>query len=91
MEMPIMTDYRHWFVPDDRFDDILSLAKSDYQQLFKESQGLGIMVSHYSTMQRPIKSQTDCWEKTMKFYDNLLDFLGSNYNIEFVTFKQVCD
>jgi len=82
-EIPIMSDYCHWGIPDERYHDLLDLAKNDYDHLIAESKGLGVMLSHYHSMHKN-------WEYCLKFYDELLAYLLSKYAIEFTTFAEVC-
>ena len=82
-EMPLMSDYCHWGMPRERYDDLLNLAKSDYDHLIEQSKGTGVMLSHYHSMHKN-------WDICLKFYDELLDYLTRTYAVEFLTFKQIC-
>lgn len=82
-EIPLMSDYSHWGIPQEKYHDLLDLAKRDYDHLIAESRGTGVMLSHYHSMHRN-------WKTCLRFYDELLDYLVAKHGVTFVTLKEIC-
>jgi hypothetical protein len=81
-EFPLMADYTHWGISQERFDDFLALAKRDYDQLAGGKPRVAVMLSHYHSMHKD-------WDRTVRFWNQLLDHLASKGLSRFVTFKEM--
>lgn len=78
---PMMVDYSHHGLPDEHFDDLLSLAKQDYGHLMREGREVGVLLCHYHSMHQD-------WQQTKRFYDAFLDHLQEQ-GWAFTNFRQV--
>jgi peptidoglycan/xylan/chitin deacetylase (PgdA/CDA1 family) len=80
-EYPSMSDYSHFGITDNHYDDLLDLIKRDYDCLLNQGKELGVLMCHYHSMNKT-------WQNTKKFYNSFFEYLLKKYSIQFITFKE---